>query len=212
MQILFITDYVCPYCLAAKEALKQALEAAGLEAEITYQPYELTPESRERVDTYHDERRRAGYQVLVEPCKKLGLAMKLPPNVVPRPYTRLAFEGWYFACAQGKGEAYSDAMYRAYFIQEKDIGDIRVLAEIAGELGMDKAAFTAALEKGTYTAEEKAAVEYSRNVLKPKGVPTIYIDGRQITLSEYTKEEMVGILLGAAAESGGAACGEGGCI
>ena len=26
MEILFISDYVCPYCLVAKEALKQALE------------------------------------------------------------------------------------------------------------------------------------------------------------------------------------------
>ena len=74
MQILFISDYVCPYCLVAKEALSQALARTGHQANITWQPYELTPEPKERVDTYNDERRRAGYQVLVEPCKKLGLA------------------------------------------------------------------------------------------------------------------------------------------
>lgn len=34
MQILFISDYVCPYCLVAKEALKQALAETGIEAEI----------------------------------------------------------------------------------------------------------------------------------------------------------------------------------
>ena len=104
MQILFITDYVCPYCLVAKEALDQALEY----------------------------------------------------------------------------------------------------------LGLDPLGFTEALENGTYTAREKEAVEYSRNVLKPTGVPTIYIDGQKIMQSEYTKEEMVRILLGASAE-GGMACGENGC-
>ena len=46
MEILFITDYVCPYCLVAKEALTQALDATGLTADITYQPFELTPEPR----------------------------------------------------------------------------------------------------------------------------------------------------------------------
>ena len=61
------------------------------------QPFELTEEPKERVDTYHDETRKAHYQILKEPAGQLGLAMKLPPAVVPRPYTRLAFEGWYFA-------------------------------------------------------------------------------------------------------------------
>lgn len=211
MEILFITDYVCPYCLVAKEALTQALAETGLAASITYQPHELTPEPRERVDTWNDQRRRAGYKVLEQPCKKLGLPMKLPPKVIPRPYTRLAFEGWYFACGQGRGEEYADAMYRAYFMEELDIGQIPVLARIAGQVGLDAAAFTAALENGTYTRAEQEAVAYSRNVLKPTGVPTIYIDGQKVMLSEYTKEEMIRILLGAASADTGFACGDGGC-
>ena len=211
MEILFITDYVCPYCLVAKEALEQALEATGLTANITYQPFELTPEPRERVDTWNDARRRAGYKVLEEPCRKLGLPMKLPPHVIPRPYTRLAFEGWYYACGHGKGDAYADAMYRAYFMEELDIGDLEVLAGIAARLGLDGDDFTAALEQGTYSAREKEAVEYARNVLKPTGVPTIYIDGQKVSLSEYTREEMIRLLLGAPSVAGGACCGEGGC-
>lgn len=213
MQILFISDYVCPYCLVAKEALKQALDATGLEAEITWQPFELTPEPRERVDTYHDERRRAGYRVLVEPCAQLGLDMKLPPRVIPRPYTRLAFEGWYYACAHGKGEEYNDLVYRAYFIDEQDIGEVSVLAALAEKVGLDDADFTAALENGTYTKAEQEAVAYARDVLKPTGVPTIYIDGSPVNLHDYTRAEMIRILVDGAASSGeaGFACGKDGC-
>ena len=211
MEILFITDYVCPYCLVAKVALEQALEATGLEANITYQPLELTPEPRERVDTWNDPRRRAGYKVLEEPCKKLDLPMKLPPHVIPRPYTRLAFEGWYFACDHGKGDQYADAMYRAYFMEELDIGDMAVLSSIAARLGLDADAFTAALEAGTYSKAEKEAVDYARNVLKPTGVPTIYIDGKKVELTEYTTEEMIRLLQGASGSEGGFCCGEHGC-
>ena len=211
MEILFITDYVCPYCLVAKVALENALEATGIQANITYQPYELTPEPRERVDTWNDQRRRAGYKVLEEPCRKLDLPMKLPPHVVPRPYTRLAFEGWYFACAHGKGEEYADAMYRAYFMEELDIGDVTVLAAVAARLGLDAHAFTAALEAGTYAQVEKEAVDYSRNVLKPAGVPTIYLDGSKVELSEYTTEEMIRLLQGASGGEQGFCCGEHGC-
>ena len=58
---------------------------------------------------------------------------------------------------------------------------------------------------------EKDAVDYSRNVLKPTGVPTIYIDGQKVELSEYSKEEMIRLLLGAPSVSGGFCCGEAGC-
>ena len=213
LEILFISDYVCPYCLVAKEALKQALEETGVEAQITWQPYELTVEPKPRVDTYNDTSRKRKYKVLIEPCKQLGLEMKLPPNVVPRPYTRLAFEGWYFACDQGKGDAYNDRMYKAYFIDEMDIGDIEVLTKLAEELGLDGTAFKQALETGAYTEKEKAAVAYAKNELQPKGGPTIYIYGQKVSVSEYTKEEMIRILSEQvpADEVFGFCCSEDGC-
>lgn len=211
MEILFVSDYVCPYCLVAKEALRRALEKLGVEAKIIDQPFELTPEPRERVDTYHDQRRREGYQVLVEPCRQLGLDMKLPPKVIPRPYTRLAFEGWYYACDHGKGESYNDLVYRAYFIQELDIGDLSVLAGLAEQAGLDAADFTRALEEGRYTEKERQAVRYAREVLKPQGVPTIIVDGRRLSLKDYTESEMLQALNDAAFSAQGHFCGPDGC-
>ena len=211
MEILFISDYVCPYCLVAKEALHRALKKLGVEAHIVYQPHELTMEPKERVDTYHDQRRRANYQILVEPCRQLELPMKLPPKVIPRPYTRLAFEGWFYACGQGKGDEYNDAVYRAYFLDEQDIGEISVLASIAARVGLDSEDFTDALEQGRYTEKERQAVEYTRNVLKPKGVPTIYVDGKQLNLSDYTEAEMLAALNDAAFEAAPRFCGADGC-
>lgn len=213
LNILFVTDYVCPYCLVAKEALKQALEETGIEAQILMQPLELTEEPRERVDTWHDETRRAHYQVLVEPAKQLGLDMKLPPAVVPRPYTRLAFEGWYFARKYGLEDAYSDLMYRAYFIEEKDIGDPEVLVSLAERIGLDPEEYRKALLSGTYSKEEKEDVSYSKNVLQVKGIPAIYINGQKAALQTYTKEEMVRILTQQEEISGegGFSCGPDGC-
>lgn len=213
LNILFVTDYVCPYCLVAKEALKQALEETGIEAQILMQPLELTEEPKERVDTYHDETRKAHYQILVEPARQLGLDMKLPPAVVPRPYTRLAFEGWYFARKFGLEDAYSDRMYRAYFLDEKDIGDLEVLVSLAESIGLDPEEYRKALLAGTYSKEEKEDVAYSRNVLQVKGIPAIYINGKKAALQTYTKEEMIGILTQQEEISGegGFSCGPDGC-
>lgn len=212
MDIVFVSDYVCPYCLVAKEALSQALALLDLDASITYQPFELNPEPRPQVDTWSDPVRRETYKVLAQPCRELGLAMHLPPKIVPRPRTRLAFEGWFFARAHGRGDAYNDLVYRAYFLDERDIGQIDVLTELAQEAGLDPAAFRQALETGVYTGAEHEAVAYARNVLKPTGVPTIYINGEKVSLGSYTLGEMVGILNGAASAGGpGISRGEDGC-
>ena len=108
LDILFVTDFVCPYCLVAKVALEEALKETGIEAEIRVQALELTQEPKERVDTFHDEERKKRYQVLVAPANSLGLDMKLPPAVCPRPYTRLASEGLFLAREQGLEAPYAD--------------------------------------------------------------------------------------------------------
>lgn len=212
VDVIFISDYVCPYCLVAKEALKQALAATDIEADVRYQPFELTEEPKPRVDTYHDEVRRSHYQVLVEPCRQLGLDMKLPPKVVPRPYTRLAFEGWFYASAHGLGDRWNDLMYSAYFMDEKDIGDAAVLAELAAGIGLDRGDFAAALREGRYTAQEKAAVARTRETWSPRGVPSIYMNGTKVQIAAFTVEEMAGLLRDA--QSGadeGLCCGPEGC-
>ena len=40
LDILFVTDFVCPYCLVAKVALEDALKETGMEAQIKIQPFE----------------------------------------------------------------------------------------------------------------------------------------------------------------------------
>ena len=187
LDILFVTDFVCPYCLVAKVALEEALRETGLEAQVRVQPLELTPEPRERVDTCHDEARKKRYQILVEPARALGLDMKLPPAVCPRPYTRLAFEGLYYAQETGLGERYADLVYRAYFEKELDIGELEVLCGIAGEAGLDVEGYRQALLQGTYTQKVKEETAYSRDVLKVSGVPTLYLNGESYSIETYTK-------------------------
>ena len=194
LDILFVTDFVCPYCLVAKEALNQALKEGGVKAKIRIYPLELTEEPKERIDTYHDQNRKERYQVLKKPAEELGLAMKFPPAVVPRPYTRLAFEGWFFAEEKGLGNAYGDLVYKAYFIEEKDIGDMEVLTVLAEKAGLDREEYRDALLTGKYTQKEKEAVRYARDELKVRKIPTVYLNGREVSLKMYTKEEMAGLL------------------
>lgn len=196
MEILFVTDFVCPYCIVGKEAMNQALSESGVQADIKIQPFELTQEPKERVDTFHDEARREHYKELLKPAKELGLNVTIPPAVVPRPYTRLAFEGWHYAEKMGVGTQYADKVYEAYFTLQKDIGQVAVLAELAVNVGLDSEEFKRVLAEGIYSQVQKEAVAYAREVLKIRHVPTVYVDGEEIDFQAYQKESWLAFLRG----------------
>ena len=210
LDILFVTDYVCPYCILAKEALKRALDKLYLEAKITYQPLLLKPKAPVKFNP-DDPAVVRRFELLSSASRALDIDMKIPVSVNPRPVTRLAFEGWHYALEQGKGDEYADLMYRAYFVEEKNIGDIEVLRALAERIGLNGEEYVSVVSSGKYTETVLAKDNASRNELKVKGVPTIYIDGHQIELNEYTVDEMVGILNGLESVSGGMHCGDEGC-
>ena len=210
LDILFVTDYVCPYCILAKEALKRALDKLYLDAKITYQPLLLKPKPPVQFNP-DDPAVKKRFDLLSSASRALDIDMKIPVNVNPRPVTRLAFEGWHYALEQGKGDEYADLMYRAYFVEEKNIGEIEVLKELAERIGLNGEEYVEVINSGKYTETVLAKDNASRNELKVRGVPTIYIDGHQIELDEYTVDEMVNILNGLESVSGGMHCGDEGC-
>ena len=210
LDILFVTDYVCPYCILAKEALRRALDKLYLDAKITYQPLLLKPKPPVQFNP-DDPAVKKRFALLSSAAKALDIDMKIPVNISPRPVTRLAFEGWHYALEQGKGDEYADLMYRAYFVEEKNIGEIEVLRELAERIGLNGEEYVKAVESGKYTETVLAKDNASRNELKVRGVPTIYIGGQPIELNDYTVEEMVNILNGLESVSGGMHCGDDGC-
>ena len=194
LEITFVTDFVCPYCLVGKAALEEAMKITGIKANLNIQPMELTEEPKERVDTYNDPVRRANYKILEEPAKALELDMKIPPKVIPRPYTRLAWEGWFYAKKNGLGDQYSDLMYRAYFIDEKDIGDLEILVNLAESIGLDGIEYRHVLENGTYYEAERIASNYSKQNLEVKGIPTLFINGHRVKMNDYSVNAAIELL------------------
>ena len=146
---------------------------------------------RSQVDTYNDPERRSRYAQELEPlCRRIGLKMCLPPNVVPRPYTRLAFQGFYTAREQGLEEAYCRRVFRAYFEEERDIGDPEVLVSLAAEAGVDPAAFRSALERGQWAEEEQEAVRHAKQDLDVHVVPTAFLGEHRLEGGAQSVQEL----------------------
>lgn len=169
-EITVVSDFVCPYCFW----LEALMERLPEHPPVRYAPFQLTRRGETQVDVAADPERRARYaQTLAPVCEALGLEMHLPPRVSPRPYTDLAFQGWYFARAQGAGDAFYKRVFRAYFQEEQDIGDIGVLCALAQDVGLDAASLRGALEDGTYARAAEQDTDETQKQLEIRMVPTL---------------------------------------
>ena len=145
-QIQIYTDYVCPYCLLADHVINKVIQ--GLDVEIKWRPFELRPAP---VPTLRTEDRylpeiweRSVYPM----AAKLGVALKLP-EISPQPRTDKAFQVFALAEQVGLGDEFSVAVMKAFFQQERDIGEPDVLADIASQIGMERNEVLEVLSNGT---------------------------------------------------------------
>ena len=170
LKLIIVSDFVCPYCYW----LETLLDRLGEQLEIIHVPYQLTEPPAPRIDVWNDPVRRVRYAETLGPvCQAQGVEMCLPPRVIPRPYTDLAFQGWCFAGERDRGESFYKAVFQAYFVDERDIGDLSVLTELAENCGLSGQDFLAALVAGTYTETVRRQSRLSRDLLGIHMVPTI---------------------------------------
>jgi predicted DsbA family dithiol-disulfide isomerase len=121
-------------------------------------------------------------------AEQLGIDMKLP-HVSPQPYTHLAFEGFQFAKEHGLGDAYNDRMFRAFFQEELNIGDVDILTEQAGEVGLDKQDFKEAIESRKYKATHQQVLKHAYEEVGVQAVPT-FIIGNKVVRGLLRKEDL----------------------
>jgi predicted DsbA family dithiol-disulfide isomerase len=93
--------------------------------------------------------------------------------------SRLAQELGKWAESQPGGEAIHDALFKAYFVDGKNIGDPDALVEIAQSVGLPADKAREVLEKRTHKAAVDADWEKSRQY-GVTGVPTFVHDGRGV--------------------------------
>ena len=90
--------------------------------------------------------------------------------------SRLAQELGKWADTQDGGEALHDALYRAYFVDARNIGDEAVLLELVEAVGLPVEAARAVLQERTFKDSVDADWQRSRQ-LGVTGVPTFVAGG-----------------------------------
>ena len=103
--------------------------------------------------------------------------------------SRLAQELAAWAVTQPGGDAIHDALFRAYFVGGRNIGDAAVLLGVVKDIGLDEAKAREVLEKRTHRAAVDADWEKSRQY-GVTGVPTFVI-GNQGLVGAQPYEALV---------------------
>lgn len=158
MPILVVAhDVICPWCYVGRiQAHKLRAEFPGLE--FVWKGYELLPEGLPYTPARPDPNAPAKPRV---PSRfELLLAadgITLPVRTSGLHNSRLALEGAEYAAEVDRIEPYLDALYHAYWEEDRDISDKSVLTEIAESSGLDIGAYVAALESRRYRDQ---VVEY----------------------------------------------------
>ncbi|MEU5366670.1 DsbA family oxidoreductase [Streptomyces sp. NPDC005925] len=204
------SDYVCPFCMLAEGPLHEATH--DLDVEIEWMPFELRPHPTPTLRP-EDAYLPAIWARSVYPmARRMGVDITLP-TVSPQPYTQLAFEGCQYAAEHGKAAEYTPRMLRAFFQEDRDIGRLDVLADIAAELGLDADDFTEALKAGKYREAHQEALRTAA-AYRITVVPTIIVDDRHRLEGVPVAAQIRKAVLDAQAEQAvarGDACGVDGC-
>ena len=129
----------------------------------------------------------------------MGVPIVLP-RVSPQPHTHLAFEGFQFAREHRKGNEYTDRLFRAFFQEEQDIGDVGVLTRLAGEVGLDGAGFREALESRKYRETHREALRHAAEEMGIRSVPT-FVVGEFALPGLQSKETLVRAIEAAEADA-----------
>ncbi len=170
------SDYVCPFCYLAEQPLADAVE--GSDVEVLWQPFELRPEPAPTLRPEDDYLQSTWREVVYPAAERMGVPIVLP-QVSPQPYSRPAFEGFQFAAEHGLGQRWTERMFRAFFVEQRDIGQRDVLADVAVGLGLDGDAFRNALESGRYADTHRQALQRAGR-LKITAVHTFLVGDRRI--------------------------------
>ena len=205
MRVEIWSDVACPWCYVGTRRFERALEETGADVEVVYRAFELDPrvptggESPPLVDyltrKYGDRSRvQAAHARLTEAGAELGIDFRWAGMRRANTFDAHRLLTWALATAGAERQrALKHALLRAYFTDGLDVADHGVLADLADEVGLDRASAVEVLEGKRYGAEVRAEREEAHgNGIA--AVPTFVVDGEWMLQGAHDTSVWVKVL------------------
>jgi predicted DsbA family dithiol-disulfide isomerase len=184
MHIDVYSDIVCPWCFVGKRRLERALTLVGGDVEVAWRPFQLNPtmplEGMDR--TAYLKAKFGSLEAFGQMKGQLlaaGADEEIPfafEKIRWTPNTFAAHRLVWYAAQQGKQDEMVEALFRAYFLSGKNIGDLKTLTDVAAEAGLNRAETEELLssEKGVTEVKGEEAVGRRLGI---RGVPYFVVNG-----------------------------------
>jgi predicted DsbA family dithiol-disulfide isomerase len=165
------SDYVCPFCYLELPVLDRVQEEFGSRLTIDWRAFELRPEPAPTLDPDGEYLHRVWNASVHPMAQERGMVLRLPP-VQPR--SRKAFEAAEFARRAGRFDPKNRALFKAFFEEGRDIGQVDTLLDLASGLGLPREDLREALETGRHTPKVLEDQRLAREI-GISGVPALIV-------------------------------------
>jgi len=214
-----VSDLICPWCYIGKRRLERA---AGLlepkRLHVQWKPFQLNPDMpAEGMDRREYRTRKFGSWAhsqaldaeVVAAGKEVGIAFDYV-KMTRTPNTLSGHKLLWLAGEQHCQGALAEKLFSAYFVEGRDVGDVRVLTEIGVEVGLMPQDIAEALS-GEVAAAAVAREEERARHAGIRGVPTFMVQGKPLGSGAQPEHLLAAVLEKAFAETAGPTCSDEGC-
>lgn len=196
LTIDFVSDVVCPWCVVGLGGLEQALatlRAEGIEARITFQPFELNPGMAAEGENIGEhiarkygstpEQSAANRAMINERAENAwpGFDMQMGPDSrIWNTFDAHRLLHWAHVTGGASAQrALKEALFRTHFTDNRSLTDPEVLADAAQAAGLDRARAVEVLSDDLYAPEVRAAQALWR-ARGISAVPAVVIEGQYL--------------------------------
>ncbi|AZK45426.1 DsbA family oxidoreductase [Paenibacillus lentus] len=149
MKIDIWSDFACPFCYIGKRKFEAALEKFPHrdQVEVGFRSFELAPDAQkntgkdmntvlaEKYGMPYERAKQMNDQVTLQ-AAEVGLEYHMD-SVIPT-NTHDAHQLTHFAKQHGKANEMAERLFKAYFTEGLDLGDLPTLARLAAEIGLNE--------------------------------------------------------------------------
>lgn len=164
MQIEIWSDVVCPFCYIGKRQLEAALEQLPDRdrVQVTWRSFQLGPDtrtdpSRNAIQNLAEKKgwtlefTRQAVSDVSSRARAVGLAFDYEQTKVANTFD--AHRLVHYATSAGRGDEVAEALFRAYFVEGRNVGDHETLAQLGAAAGLPEDEVRDVLRSGRFADE-----------------------------------------------------------
>ncbi len=202
LRIDIVSDVMCPWCIIGYRQLAQALEATGTAHDIHWHPFELNPDmppegqnTREHIIEKYGSTAEQSAQSRAQ-MTALGTELDIDFRFTEDMRMHNTFNTHqllHWADTLGRQHDLKMALFTAHFTDGRDLSDKAVLADVAGETGLDRDAALAVLEDQRFASEVRQEQSFwiKQGI---RGVPAMVFDRQHLVTGAQGVENYSNIL------------------